>query len=160
MTYGELMADDFTPSYDAGNELLITKFSAAEDDDVESLRVFHEDPGFKWWFLCPEIQAHISDGRELDEETPVILKHTRIFVLNRGMNTKLTLPDGQHVYPQENIPPMHITTVQLAYGTRYNVVQQETDAILANICTAVIRLQKPTILTCYAGPLTSLSPRR
>jgi hypothetical protein len=50
-------------------------------------------------------------------------------MLNRGMNTKLVLPNGQAVYPQDNIPPMEVVGVELAYNLRYKTVMDETDAI-------------------------------
>lgn len=49
----------------------------------------------------------------------------------------MTLPNGQNVYPQDNIPPMEVVSVERAYGTRYETDKDETDSILDNIAIVV-----------------------
>jgi hypothetical protein len=98
---------------------------------------WHTKIGFKWWYLHPEIQAGIVGEGEINAYTAEILKHTQIMVLNRGMNTRLVIPNGQAVYPQDNIPPMEIVGVELAYSFRYKTVMDETDAILKNIAIQI-----------------------
>jgi hypothetical protein len=73
------------------------------------------------------------DGFKIDPGTAEIMRQNQIFVLNRGMNTRLVLPNNQSVYPLDNIPPMEIVTVELAYSARYKTIVDKTDSILKNI---------------------------
>lgn len=46
----------------------------------------------------------------------MVLDALKMFLLNRGMNTKVTLPNGTTFFPQASIPAMSTTTVELQYG--------------------------------------------
>ena len=123
MSYSDLRADDFIPSYEAGDPSLITIAGADDNEDVKGLRWWHHKLEFKWWFLHPVIQEQMWDGSKIDPGTDEIMRQNQIFVLNRGMNN----------YPQDNIPPMEIVIVELDYSGPYKVVVDETDSILKNI---------------------------
>ncbi|KAK3311372.1 uncharacterized protein B0T15DRAFT_507940 [Chaetomium strumarium] len=138
----DLIADDFRPSYE-GLEA-ITRFSPDENSVVAQLKHMDEVLGHRWWFLSETVQSMITDGRSLSDRTNRILKQNQLIVLNRGMNTKVTLPNGQAVYPQDNIPPMRIISVELGYGHRANQVVEETDSILANISLGKVDVPEGT----------------
>jgi hypothetical protein len=48
MSYSELRADDFIPSYEAGDPSWITIAGADDNDVVKDLRWCHHKLGFKW----------------------------------------------------------------------------------------------------------------
>lgn len=63
------------------------------------------------------------------------MRESQIFVINRGMSTKVELPDGSIFYPASDIPPMNMVGVELSHDGRYEEIALSTDNLLANIAT-------------------------
>jgi hypothetical protein len=93
-TVADLMEDDSVPSYEEGDENLLTTSSAEHSKTVADLQHWHKTMGFKWWYQHPKIQAEMRDSGSMDGVTAEILKQNQVSVLNRGMNTRVVLPNG------------------------------------------------------------------
>lgn len=94
------------------------EYTPANQADRDTLKDLHAK-GQKWWFLLPSVIDMISDSDKLTEgtdDTAVVLDAFKMCLLNRGMNTKVTLPNGTTFFPQASIPAMSTTTVELQYG--------------------------------------------
>jgi hypothetical protein len=130
-----LLLPSFSPSYTEGSLNLITT-KPDTDPVVGQLKVWHQTYGWKWWLLHPYFQSKIRDTNEVGpllDQSSDILQSNGGFIINRGMQTPLTLPNGQITYPQQNIPPMSISYVQLAYEKRFGEVCNETNTLLSNV---------------------------
>jgi hypothetical protein len=51
--------------------------------------------GWKWWMLSPSCQEWIRDSgkADIDEEAEAVLRANNMFIINRGMNTPVILPN-------------------------------------------------------------------
>jgi hypothetical protein len=133
VTAAEMIEPNFRPGYESGDNCLLTKFSHLENDLVAELRTL-DACGIKWWWQHPVIQAQLSDtGLVITQKTTDILQANQMITLNRGMNTPTILPNGQQVFPQDNIPPMGIVYVTLEYLEDSAYVSEVTTNILSNI---------------------------
>lgn len=122
-------------TYDANSDKLVT--STYDDDPiVASLKQHDQQFGWKWWFLSPECQDAIRDSgkADIDELAEKVLQQSGFYIINRGMNTSVTLPNGTVYYPRDGIPPMTIYTVIVGYGKLlFDAVLNNTDEILRNV---------------------------
>ncbi|EAA32503.1 hypothetical protein GE21DRAFT_6542 [Neurospora crassa] len=74
--------------------------------------------GYRWWYLHPEVQASIVDaGKVALLNTGEVMRETQVLIVNRGMTTALTLPNGTISYPSAKIPPMKVWSVHLGHKT-------------------------------------------
>ncbi|KAK3504101.1 hypothetical protein B0T13DRAFT_372182, partial [Neurospora crassa] len=65
-------------------------------------------------YLHPEVQAAIVDGGKLAlANTGEIMRETQVLIVNCGLTTPLTLPNGTILYPSAKIPPMKVWSVHL-----------------------------------------------
>jgi hypothetical protein len=101
---------------------------------VSELQSIDDFQKWKWWYLVPSVQRLIRDHSrgEMDSRTLDILKANQMFIVNRGMNTPVMLPNGQLVFPQNDIPPQEIWAALLGFGKDASKVAQETDDLLKN----------------------------
>ncbi|EGO54005.1 hypothetical protein NEUTE1DRAFT_112574 [Neurospora tetrasperma FGSC 2508] len=90
--------------------------------------------GYKWWYLHPEVQAAIVDGGKIAlANTGEIMRETQVLIVNRGITTPLTLPNGTMSYPSAEIPPMKVWSVHLGHKARENEVATYTDSLLKDV---------------------------
>ncbi|KAK3358658.1 hypothetical protein B0T25DRAFT_563735 [Lasiosphaeria hispida] len=95
----------------------------------------------------PKCPKHDQGRKDLDATTTEILQQHQQFTVNRGMNTPVILPNGQVIFPIDNIPAMQIMSVELAHGTLYKTLIDKTNAILANIATKSTSLPQIDFVT-------------
>jgi len=127
--------ENLDPQYGKDDERRITADSSEDNEAVGVLEFIHKEMGYKWWMLHPAVQARVQDQKKIDAKSKNILQATKVFVLNRGMNTRLTLPNGQVVFPQGDMPPSRLHHVLLGYCARGEEIKGITDSMLKNIST-------------------------
>jgi len=70
---------------------------------------------------------------DIDLNAKDILKVNNIFIINRGMNTLITLLNNLKYYPQDGLSFLEINLTLIRYSKDYNAIYDNTDKILSNV---------------------------
>lgn len=104
---------------------------------VDGLMRFQE-MGWDWHLVNPIYSARIVDTLTPDAISQQLFKATGVFTVRRGMDTPCRLPNGVITFPKESIPPHRIYSEILKFGTRHDVMVEETDLLLRDIKIDII----------------------